>query len=492
MKKDGLTVTPMPGTNIIWKGKVYGHKDIEEKIDALKSVILGLKINGSSLVGLLVPRSEWQVICPVAVLECSCAYIPLNIAWSKERIQSILNCTIPEILIVDKAWGEENGMLFHGYSCRGGLGSLAVFVKRERVKNPAAKDLAYIIFTSGTTGSPKGVMISRRALQSFKESFEKMMLPEKGKSILSLAEYSFDMFVPEGILALSWGLNVIMAETMDIVNPRRAERMLLRYKPDYMQVTPSALSLISVIDPGLSCLASISKLMVGAESFPEDLFEAVKRNFKGSIYNLYGPTEATVWCCGGDITGDKRVNAGQELEGCEIAIIGEEGEEKGSREKGEICIAGAQLAEGYWDNEEEDGKKFFYIKNKKFYRSGDTGYRDEEGKITCLGRMDDQIKLHGYRIELGEIESVSRKFAGVADAVAAVDHRPGEKRLVVFLTVNDQFEEERFWRHLEEWLPAYEIPAECICVKKFVYSENGKVNRQKMIGEMGRIRKNGI
>lgn len=486
MERSKFTVAPKPGTNIIWRGQVHSYENITERIDALKSIIRSLKTKGSSLVGLLVPRSEWQIICPIAVLECNQAYVPMNMAWPIERIRNILDCTAPATVIADKAFSEESPQLFQGYSCQGACGSLAVFAKEGHGKGAAIKDIAYIIFTSGTTGSPKGVAISRDALQSFKESFGRMMELEEGKRILSLAEYSFDMFVPEGVLALSWGLDIIMAEPLDIINPRRIVRMLLGHRPDYMQITPSALGMISMIDPGLDSLASISKLMVGAESFPENLFATVKRGFKGAIYNLYGPTEATVWCCGGEITRQGRVHVGKELEGCEIAIIGEDGQETGSLEEGEICIAGAQLAEGYWDNEEENGKKFFYLRGKRFYRSGDIGYRDKTGRISCLGRKDDQIKLHGYRIELGEIESVSRRFDGVVDALAAVDSRADRKRLVVFLIADGQFEEERFWTYLEGQLPAYGIPEACIRVNGFAYSENGKADRKKMLEEFRR------
>ena len=95
MERSKFTVAPKPGTNIIWRGQVHSYENVTERIDALKSIIRSLKTKGSSLVGLLVPRSEWQIICPIAVLECNQAYVPMNMAWPIERIRNILDCTAP-------------------------------------------------------------------------------------------------------------------------------------------------------------------------------------------------------------------------------------------------------------------------------------------------------------------------------------------------------------------------------------------------------------
>lgn len=478
MKSEKLEVFPQLDTSILWREKNYEYEEIVKRINIIKTIFNNLGIEENSLIGLLLERSEWQVICPISVLDYNCGYVPLNISWPVERIRKILKQTNPSVIIIDKQKYIENKKDIRNYKCKIVYENIAILVRGKYEKNKKLKNVAYIIFTSGTTGEPKGVVISRSALQRFKENYENRMLLQRGKSILSLAEYSFDMFVPEGILALSWGIKIVLAETMDIINPRRIERILLNHKPDYMQITPSALNLIFTIDTELSGLKSISKLMVGAERFPEELFIKTKRYFKGNIYNLYGPTEATVWCCGGNITNDKYVNIGVELGDCKVAIIDEERKE--DCEKGEICISGMQLADGYWNNEEETKNKFYFVNGERFYRSGDIGYRDKDGKIICLGRKDDQIKLHGYRIELAEIESITRKIEGVVDALASVAGEEEEK-LILFLIVNEQFKEVDFWDDLGKSLPAYEMPVKYFLVDEFAYSENGKINRKKMI-----------
>lgn len=479
MKEKKLDVNPGLGTKIICKDKVYTHEDIKKKMNVIKSIFRYMKIEKNSSIGLILERSEWQIICPISVLNYNCAYIPLNILWPVKRILKILNHTDPSIVIIDKKFYDENKESVKDYQCKVVYENIVVLAKNGHKKN-VIENVAYIIFTSGTTGDPKGVVISRSALQRFKENFENRILLKKGKSILSLAEYSFDMFVPEGILALSWGLNVILAEAMDIINPRRIEKMLLEYKPDYMQITPSALDLILTVDKKLYCLTSISKLIVGAERFPEDLFVKIKERYKGNLYNFYGPTEATVWCCGGDISEDKYVNIGSELGDCKISIISESIEVKEKCGKGEICISGEQLAEGYWNDEEETKKKFYFVKGKRYYRSGDIGYKDNEGNIICLGRKDDQIKRHGYRIELAEIENISRKARGVKNALVTTAGK-SEEKLICFLIVSDEFRESDFREHLEKNLPVYELPERLFLVNEFTYSENGKINRKKMI-----------
>lgn len=158
-----------------------------------------------------------------------------------------------------------------------------IFMKEYMPKTFFQNDIAYIIYTSGTTGNPKGAAIGRNALISLKESLQKALSLENGKKILSLADYSFDMFVPEEVPALSWGLTVIMADSMDVINPRRLKKLLLEYQPHYIQIIPSALKLLMLVDPILFSLKSVDKLILGAEMLPYLLFKKVKDCFHGEI-----------------------------------------------------------------------------------------------------------------------------------------------------------------------------------------------------------------
>ena len=473
---------PRKNATIIIKEMKYLYDDIMKCVSEIETNIIKFTNHTEHLIGLLLKRSQWQIICPLAILKSNCVYMPINVIWPIERIRYVLDQSNAGILILDKEIYEQYGQvlkLTESYIIQEEL----VIAKRQCIQINSEidlKELAYIIYTSGTTGFPKGVAISKKSLENFSQAYYNSLRLESNKTILSTADYSFDMFIPEGILAMNWGMTVILAERQDIINPRRIVKLLKIYKPQYMQIVPSSLKLIMFVDPDLHSLKSIEKLIMGAEKLQPKLFSEIKKRFKGNLFNLYGPTETTVWCCMADLTNDNEVNIGYELPGCIINILDENNQGVSNDQVGEICIGGSQVAYKYWNNEDESNKNFYYIGDDKYYRSGDLGYRDEKGKIYCLGRKDKQVKINGYRVELHEIEEVACGYKGVKEAIATLIEEP-EEQLILFLLTNCGFQKRVFWEYLRRYLPYYEMPSRIILIDKLYYNYNGKIDRKEII-----------
>lgn len=484
---------PIHGASIYYQGIKYDYDRICHQVEAISQSVNCICEDRKRIIGLLIPRSVWQIYAILGVLKSGNVYIPINTVLPKNRIQYILHHSGAEIVLIwkdlfsDMSFSKE-------YEIIGNINDdIYVVQKKQRIvsdnKEEELDELAYIIYTSGTTGLPKGVAICMESLCNLKKAYQGKIGCTRYESIVSLADYSFDMFIPEGILALSYGMSVILADSGDIINPRKIVKMLSLYCPQYMQITPSALRLIHFVDHNFSCLKSLKAILVGAEAFPEELFGALKENFEGQICNLYGPTEATVWCSCANLTKENEVHIGKELDGCNIKILDHNSVELSEEKPGEICISGIQVAAGYWRARKEDEDRFVNKAGEVIYKTGDIGYKDSDGNIHYIGRKDDQIKLHGYRIETLEIETIMKKYPFVVDGVAAVDRENCMQQLVVFLIIRKGFEQNKFIDFLKQYLPPYAVPSRVVYVPKLEYSFNGKADRNKMLKIYGRKKK---
>ncbi len=474
---------PDKETKIIYKEKIYTYNEILSNIDEVVESIACLELNRQSVIGLLLERSPWQIFCMMAILKSGHVYLPVNRELPEKRINYILSQADADAFIVDKYYYEKTKESAEYNAVKQINNNLIVIERKKDKKLIQEKECrtAYIIYTSGTTGRPKGVVINLRALLNLKCAMQKTFLWEKGKRILSMADYSFDMFVPEGILALSAGLTIVMSDESGIVNPRKMVKLLNKYKPQYMQIVPSALKLIMIADPCFTCLQTLDKLLIGAEKLPDSLFEKIKKFYRGQIFNLYGPTEATVWCSVANLTNERSVHIGRCLSGNSITVMNERNETASPGESGEIIISGRQLAEGYWNDKEQSKKKFFVYGYVRYYKSGDVGFIDRNGNIHCTGRKDEQVKLHGFRIELLEVENIVNRYSGIGDSVATIFETENNQMMLLFYTAIESIDSDSLISFLKKELPSYAVPSRLICVTKMEYNSNGKKDRKKMI-----------
>lgn len=473
---------PTKDASIYYQGIKYNFETIYYYSELINKILRRICKNRSCIVGLMIPRSVWQVYCILGTLKSGNVYVPINVSLPQNRIEYILNHSEAQLLLIDKKIYEKL-TIFSNFEIISSLNNNIWILQRKNsafISEMELSQLAYIIYTSGTTGVPKGVAIRKESLYNLQSAFKRKIGCRENETIVSLADYSFDMFIPEGILSLSYGMTVILSDTKDIINPRKIIKTLMEYCPEYIQITPSALRLIYFVEKDFECFRSLKALLVGAESFPKELFETLKAKFTGEIYNLYGPTESTVWCTCARLTNENEIHIGKELDGCEIKILKHEGIEANENEIGEIVIFGIQIAAGYWKGEKENKEKFINFAGNIGYRSGDIGYRDHTGNIHFVGRIDDQVKLHGYRVELLEIENTMKKDPYIINAAIGIKGEGISQRLIAFLMIKEGFEQKKFIQFLKDQLPPYAIPSKLIYVSEMEYNINGKTDRKKM------------
>ena len=355
-------------------------------------------------------------------------------------------------------------------------------------------DPFYILFTSGSTGEPKGVVITLGNLNHYLAWMHgAFSFRERGETFLNHAPFTFDLSVHDLYLALSSG-NTIFSLTKDhITNLRLLFETLRQCNVTMWMSTPSFAQMCMIergfnaeMMPQVRCF-----LFCGETLAPETASQLLERFPDALVWNTYGPTEATVAMTIVQITRDVIAKSnplpiGRVMPGTRVIIRGEDGKAVPPGERGEIVIVGPNVSPGYLARPDLTEKAFYAIDDTRAYRTGDWG-RDRDGMIFCEGRMDGQIKLHGYRIELGDLEANLRALPDIADVVVLPVQKGGKiDSLTAFVVLSGpkqgtDFEQAaKLKTQLGERLPAYMTPRKFHFLDSFPMNANGKADRKKL------------
>lgn len=355
-------------------------------------------------------------------------------------------------------------------------------------------DPFYILFTSGSTGEPKGVVITLANLHHYLAWMNAdYPFTAGGEVFLNHAPFTFDLSVHDIYLALSTG-GTLFSLTRETAADFKRLFVTLRQSGSTQWMSTPSFAQMCMIEKGFNqeMLPAIKRFFFCGEALaPETAAQMIERFPSAEIHNTYGPTEATIAVTGVKVTREllaewNPLPIGKVMPGTRILIRGESGQEVAPGERGEIVIAGPNVSPGYLLRPDLTEKVFAKFEDTRSYRTGDWG-RDRNGMVFCEGRMDNQIKLHGHRIELGDMESNLRALDQVADAVVL----PVKKGEVVdsvsaFIVLSgpkagSDFEQAAaLKKQLAERVPPYMVPRKFIFLESFPMNANGKADRKKL------------
>ena len=439
---------------IIFNGKEYCPKDVD----------LPCIDNNSKSVALLMKRLPKLIYTICDCFERKITFIPIDPTYPKDRIQYVIDNSMPDEIISDID---------------------DVDFTPINSTSTELKDISYILYTSGSTGNPKGVEISRCALFNFFEGISDVIDFLPGKRIACLTTVSFDIFFLESLMAIYKGLTVVLANEDEQRNPRLMAKFISDNDIDMIQMTPSRMQLLLNHDKELDCLKSVKEIMIGGEPFPFSLLQILQKHTTAKIYNMYGPTETTIWSTVSDLTNKHYVDIGRPIKNTEIYIVDENLYLLPNGQVGEICIAGKGLAKGYVGRADLTAEKFVNLPQNpetRIYRTGDVGRYLDNGDLEHLGRIDNQVKIRGHRIELEEIEAHLNQFLGInQNVVVAVETNETEKTLHAFYTSENNIDTKDISNYLSTKLPDYMIPAVFKRIKEFIQTANGKIDRKRVL-----------
>jgi D-alanine--poly(phosphoribitol) ligase subunit 1 len=424
------------------------------------------------------------------------AYIPIDAHTPKERIEMILSVADPEIILAVGEWPsiESSAQVV----------SIKALLQDDSTASKASVDLKpvtgeqtyYIIFTSGTTGLPKGVQISHDNLLSFVNWELRDLGITEGMRFLAQAPYSFDLSVMDLYPALVSGGSLTPMTKAVINNFKELFHVLPSLEIEVWVSTPSFMEIClmeSTFDG--AHVNSLKTFLFCGEELPHATAAKLLERFpEARIFNTYGPTEATVAVSAVEITHDlleqySRVPIGYVKEDTTVYILSED-KEVPKGQVGEIVIAGPSVSKGYLNNPEKTAQAFFDCQGQPAYRTGDAG-RFHDDLLIYEGRMDFQVKLHGYRIELEDIEHHLAKVSYVKQAtVVPKYHQHKVQQLVAFVVaVENNFEKEfkltkAIKEELSQLVMDYMIPQKFIYVEQLPLTTNGKIDRKGLMNEV--------
>lgn len=457
-------------------------------------------------VGILASRSIDACVAMLAACWVGATYVPLGIKFPEERLEQMLPMCGLSALIVD-----DEGLNLLTKKVRAAAPALILkcgvnhnenmsfsesgIVSELDLATPEvfeplsvdAKNIAYIIFTSGTTGVPKGVMISAGAVHHYVSMITDYLGLVSSDRVLETCEINFDFSIHNMFSTWAVGASLYILPASEAINAIRFA------KAESLTVWNSVPSLAGILNQVKALKPrSLDQLRItvfGGEQLPRGIVNSWKEAAPNSaIFNLYGPTEATVFCmatCVGEslnmLTNRDVISIGRALPGNEAIIIDAKGQAVADGEVGELAIAGRQLADGYLGASQLTDARFPNYSNKRWYLTGDNAIRDSDGNFYCLGRIDNQVKVSGYRVELEEIDSRLREItdANLVGTVAWPIENGSARGLVSFI-VAENIDEAKVISRLKRQLPQYMVPTRIVLLDKLPTNNSGKVDRASL------------
>jgi amino acid adenylation domain-containing protein len=430
----------------------------------------------------------------LGVLKAGGAYVPLEPSLPVARLEGMLDAACVSILIVDR------GAIDRAPRTKATMIDLdadRANVVAQSCEDPSVlvdgQNVAYVVFTSGTTGRPKGVMVSHRSLLAAAAAWEDAYdLRRPPLRHLQTAAFGFDVFAGDWIRALTTGGTLVMCRREVILDPAELVDVIRRERIECVELVPAlAEHLVSHLEQTGGNLAGLRLLAVGSDILRADLYRRLRRLMGPNrrVVNSYGLTEATI-----DSTyfegplevsrGDDAVPIGRPLPGTRAYVVDERGEPVPVGVVGELYIGGSGVARGYAADPRQTAERFVPDPQgqpgSRMYRTGDRARWREGGILELLGRRDGQVKIRGFRVEVAEVETALRRHPRVGEAVVeARKDTTGNPRLVAYVVPHtaDELEVAELRRLLQTELPEYMVPSAFVILEVLPLSSNGKIDR---------------
>lgn len=384
----------------------FTYKDLGQKAAAIANELHLRGGESGDKVAILMKHGITEVAAVIGVLSLGMIYIPIDVDQPEERINSILKQSSAKYLLVDME--NTNNYCLETIVCE----SLVIEEWKTNIKDNNLDELAYIIFTSGTTGVPKGVEITHKSAANTIESILDTFKMPHPPNILAISKLNFDLSVFDIFGVLSLGGKVVYPKNEDRINPYNWVDLIKKENINIWNTVPALMQLLInyLESERLNINLGLELILLSGDWIPIKLPDSIRKyTLDPLIVSLGGATEAAIWSvyhiCRVE---DKYINSipyGKPLPNQKVMILDEHLEHRPIGVQGEIYISGLGLARGYTNNESETERSFIKTQSgERIYKTGDFGRYLSNGEIEFLGRKDDQIKINGYRIELDEIK----------------------------------------------------------------------------------------
>jgi len=466
---------------VVYQDKKYTYAEVDDISDRIAAYISSKGLAPEDVVSVLIPRCEWMAIASLGVLKAGCAYQPLDPTYPKERLNFMMQDANARLLIADE---ELRSIVdeYHGDVLL--TKDIAGLPSTPGVQHASItpKSLFILLYTSGSTGVPKGCQLTHGNLVCFCHWYQRYYSLQSGHKVAAYASYGFDACMMDMYPALTCGatlyivpeeLRLDLVALNDYFESEAISHSFMTTQVAYQFASNIENHTLKYLSTGGEKLASITP----------------PKGFK--LINVYGPTETTVLVTVYDVERKlQEIPIGRAIDNMHLYVVDPQGHRLPAGAAGELWISGPQVSRGYLNRPEKTAEVFianpFVAQGSenydRVYRTGDIVRYLPDGNIQFVGRRDGQVKIRGFRIELKEVETVIREFPGIKDAtVQAFEEEGGTGKFVAAYIVSDQqIDIEALNNFILDQKPPYMVPAVTMQIDAIPLNQNQKVNKRAL------------
>jgi amino acid adenylation domain-containing protein len=473
-----------PGATAIVAGdQTITYDELNKKTNQLAHWLKGQGTGTDNRVAVCLKRSLDAIVAMIGVVKAGAAYVPLDPSHPETRLQSMMVTGGMDIVFADKSQASvftEQTLI--DLKSKVFNEQLAMMPQTAVSTSPNPDDLAYVIFTSGTTGDPKGAGVTHANVMNLQSWYTKDMQASENSRFLLISSLGFDL-TQKNIFAplISGGRLVIYAE--DFYDAQKIAVLMEKAQVTDLNCAPSLFyPLVEDLD-NVKHLNSLNNLCLGGESIQMERLESWYANKTTRMVNHYGPTECTDIASFYPIPKGKinseNLPIGRPNDNVSLYILGEQHQLIANGLVGQIAIGGKGIGRGYLNQDRLNREKFIPnpLGDGQLYLTGDLGFWNKDGQCVFVARRDFQLKINGQRFESQEIEHHCKHLAGITDALVLIK----ESQLVAYLVGEEEYTNSATWKtELAEFLPAYMIPSRFVFLSEWPRNKNGKIDRNAL------------
>lgn len=464
---------------VVFEEQLLDYATLHKHSSILAAYLTEIVPTGT-VIPIYLERSVNLLVVLLGVLKAGCAYVPLDPKHPKNRTRLILDDLQAPLLLVG------NDTAAHEVVMETGIRIINVDQLPEHISGATSSlpvctpaTTAYVMYTSGTTGRPKGVEITHGSLHNFIRAMQELLGADEEMVMLSVTTYSFDISGLEYYLPLCFGGCVDIASAAALTDPALLIARIRDIRPTHLQSTPSRWQ--QLLDAGWTNETSLH-ILTGGEAITETLKDRLLGISQYPVWNLYGPTETTIWSSACKLKAGQPVTVGRPIANTRFFVLDKNKQPLPSLVNGDLYISGAGLAAGYYQKPDLTAECFIENPFKQpghllLYKTGDRARWLLSGDVALSGRTDNQVKIRGYRVELGEIEGVLAACPAIREAAVTYRQDLPQPVLAAYYVADKGVDRPSIRQYMAARLPDYMVPSCFVEMEKLPVNASGKIDR---------------